>query len=112
MLSHLCICREIVLRGVLSPAAWPGHSDGLRVLPSAGSSVGPAQDTDPDPLLGEEPQATVLLVSPRDPPVSPLGPGGPLLEIYSGLSLVELLHYCPLIGRELNSIAGASSLMP
>ena len=27
------------------------------------------------------------------------------------LSLVELLNYCPLIGRELQSVAGVSSLM-
>ena len=28
-----------------------------------------------------------------------------LVDIYPGLSLVELLHYCPLIGRELHSVA-------
>ena len=33
-------------------------------------------------------------------------------HIYPGFSLVELSHYCPLIGRELHSVAGASSLMP
>ena len=33
-------------------------------------------------------------------------------HIYPGFSLVELSHYCPLIGRELHSFAGASSLMP
>ena len=32
-------------------------------------------------------------------------------HIYPGFSLVELSHYCPLIGRELHSVAGASSLM-
>ena len=64
---------------MFSPAAWPGYSHGLRVLPSAGSSVGLAQDADPDPLLGEEPHAAVLLVGLRDPPVGPLGPGRLLL---------------------------------
>ena len=33
-------------------------------------------------------------------------------HIYPGFSLVELSHYCPLIGRELHSVAGARSLMP
>ena len=40
---------------------------------------------------------------------------GPLLVSYSQpcpLSLVEVLHYCALIGRELHSVAGASNLMP
>ena len=32
-------------------------------------------------------------------------------HIYPGFSLVELSHYCPLICRELHSVAGASSLM-
>ena len=31
-------------------------------------------------------------------------------EIYPGLSLVELLHYCPLIGRELHSVASPALL--
>ena len=38
--------------------------------------------------------------------------GGRRTDIYPGLSLVKRLHYCPLIGRELHSVAGASSLMP
>ena len=64
---------------MLAPAAWPGHSQGLRVLPTAAPRVVPGEDTDPEPLLGEEAEAAVLLESLRDPPVGPLGPGGPLL---------------------------------
>ena len=63
----------------MAPAAWPGYSHGLRVLPTAGPRVVPGQDADPEPLLGEEAEAAVLLESLRDPPVCPLGPGGPVL---------------------------------